>query len=359
MEQANLAHAKADAAEEPLFAEYCAHLQSTRALSDATIRNYVADLRPFAEYLAGQDLALGADAQELSAFVRRGSDGGVAREYRALVRDYVSWLLERRALASGRSAGRRGHSRTSVHRMLAALRSFVRYLVDRGALPDAPLWRPGSTLMRRITPKPPKRLPDLVSAQEAARLVEAPTELGDGEEQLRDAALLELLYGCGLRVSEASNLDREHVSMSNRTALVWGKGSKQRQTPLGAKAHAALRAYLTAAPNDSGPLFRNARGARLSPRSIQRIVHTYAGRAGLRDDVHPHTLRHSYATHLLDGGADLRVVQELLGHSTPSATQVYTHVSQSEARRVYLQAHPLASDAGLIDCDFESRASSS
>ena len=325
-----------------LFAEYERQLQATRALSDATVRNYVADLQPFAEYLASQGVELGTGAEGLGAFVRRRGESGAAREYRSLVRDYVAWLLERRPVSSGRAAGRRGHSRTSVHRMLAALRSFMRYLIDRELLPDAPIWRPGSTLMRRITPKPPQRLPDLVSAQEAARLVEAPTELGDGEEQLRDAALLELLYGCGLRVSEASNLDREHVSLYNRTVRVWGKGSKQRQAPLGGSAHAALAAYLRAATGGDGPLFRNARGERLSPRSLQRIVRAYAQRAGLRDDVHPHTLRHSYATHLLDGGADLRVVQELLGHSTPSATQVYTHVSQSEARRVYLAAHPLA-----------------
>ncbi len=343
MERPNVAPASPVAQGEPLFEDYERQLQARRALSDATIRNYVADLRPFAEYLASQEIALGLSAGDLNAFVRRGGDAGVAREYRALVRDYIAWLLERRAVASGQAAGRRGHSRASVHRMLASLRSFVRYLIERGLLPDAPLWRPGSTLMRRITPKSSQRLPDLVSVQEAARLLEAPAKLG-GDEQLRDAALLELLYGCGLRVSEAANLDRGHVSLSSRTVRVWGKGSKQRQTPIGSKAYAALSAYIAATPDepDDGPLFRNTRGARLSPRSVQRIVRRRAQEAGLRDDVHPHTLRHSYATHMLDGGADLRVVQELLGHSTPSATQVYTHVSQSEARRVYLQAHPLA-----------------
>ena len=333
------------AAHEPLIAEYERTLRSTRALSGATVRNYVADLAPFLQYLEGQSCPLGADAKELRDFVRRSGEGNVSREYRSLVRDYVAWLLERRAVGSGRAAGSRGHSRTSVHRMLASLRSFMRYLIDRGLLPDAPLWRPKSTLMGRLTPKLERRLPDLVSVSEAARLVEAPSKSGDEENRLRDAALLELLYGCGLRVSEAANLDRENVSLEDGAVRVWGKGSKERQTPLGSKARNALDAYLNSeSPPDGkrGPLFRNARGERLGARSIQRIVRNYAKRSGLREDVHPHTLRHSYATHLLNGGADLRVVQELLGHSTPSATQVYTHVSQQEARRVYLAAHPLA-----------------
>ena len=167
------------------------------------------------------------------------------------------------------------------------------------------------------------------------------------ENGLRDAALLELLYGCGLRVSEAANLDRENVSLEESTVRIWGKGAKERQAPLGSKARNALNAYLNwrrrrHESTKTGPLFRNSRGGRLGARSIQRIVRNYAKRSGLREDVHPHTLRHSYATHLLNGGADLRIVQELLGHSTPSATQVYTHVSQQEARRVYLAAHPLA-----------------
>ena len=336
-----------DAAErEPLVAEYERNLRSTRALSDATVRNYVADAAPFVQYLAEQDIRLGADAAALAAFVRRGGEAGAAREYRSLARDYVAWLLERRPVESGRAAGSRGHSRASVHRMLASLRSFMRYLIERGLLPDAPIWRPNSTLMARLAPKQERKLPDLVSVPEAARLVEAPAGRGEDEPHaLRDAALLELLYGCGLRVSEASGLDRENVDLNERTVRVWGKGAKERQAPLGGKARDALRAYLAGddAPRQgASALFRNSRGGRLSARSIQRIVGRYARRSGLREDVHPHTLRHSYATHLLDGGADLRIVQELLGHATPSATQVYTHVSRNEARRAYMAAHPLA-----------------
>ena len=331
---------------EPLVAEYERNLRSTRALSDATVRNYVADAAPFVQYLAEQDIRLGADAAALADFVRRGGEGGAAREYRSLARDYVAWLLERRPVESGRAAGSRGHSRASVHRLLASLRSFMRYLIEQGLLPDAPIWRPNSTLMARLAPKQERKLPDLVSVPEAARLVEAPAG-GGGEEPnaLRDAALLELLYGCGLRVSEASGLDRENVDLEERTVRVWGKGAKERQAPLGGKARDALRAYLAdedGPRHGAAPLFRNSRGGRLSARSIQRIVGRYARRSGLREDVHPHTLRHSYATHLLDGGADLRIVQELLGHATPTATQVYTHVSRTEARRAYMAAHPLA-----------------
>ncbi|MCH8200030.1 MAG: tyrosine-type recombinase/integrase [Chloroflexi bacterium] len=165
---------------------------------------------------------------------------------------------------------------------------------------------------------------------------------------MRDAALLELLYGSGLRVSEAAGLDLDAVSLDRRTVRAFGKGSKTRVVPLGRASVRALRGYVRegrpalAAASSGRALFLNRRGGRLTARSIQAIVRRHAAAAGLRDDVHTHTLRHSFATHLLDGGADLRVVQELLGHSTPAATQVYTHVSQAEARRVYLASHPLA-----------------
>ena len=325
---------------------YGRHLGS-RGLAPATVRNYLADLAPFAQYLAGQGIALGERAEELRAFVERAGAERVPLEYRNLVRDYVAWLLERRELNSGRRAGRRGHARGSVLRLLAALRALLRYLIDQGHLPRAPLWEPRSTLMRRFTPRPPARLPDVLSTGEAARLVEAPQAAGT-PAGLRDAALLELLYGSGLRVSEAAGLDLEAVSLDRRSVRAFGKGSKTRVVPLGGASVRALRGYVRegrpalAAAGSGRALFLNRRGGRLTARSIQAIVRRHAAAAGLRDDVHTHTLRHSFATHLLDGGADLRVVQELLGHSTPAATQVYTHVSQAEARRVYLASHPLA-----------------
>jgi site-specific recombinase XerD len=337
----------------PLLYAYRRYLTTGRGLSDSTIRNYVADLAPFFEYLEREGIFVSSTPAELRRFVER-DEGRTGGGYRALVRDYVSWLLVDRPLRSGRRAGGRGHARASVLRHLAALRSFMRYLIQRKLMPESPLWAQGSTLMRRFSPTPGLRLPDIVSAKEAVRLVEAPTAdtTGLAPEQVaartRDHALLELLYGCGLRVSEAEGLNVGDVALEARTARLWGKGNKARMVPLGAPCVQALRGYLV----DARPrmisdafntaLFLNHRGGRLTRRSIQSLVKRYAAAADLHDGVHTHTLRHSFATHLLDGGADLRIVQELLGHSTPSATQVYTHVSQAEARRVYLEAHPLA-----------------
>jgi integrase/recombinase XerD len=338
-----------------LLESYERELTTSRGLSPATVRNYLADLIPFTEYLTTQDLSLGDDAKGLRRFIQRDGERHVAGEYRGLVRDYVAWLMEKRRLSSGKRRGARGHQRGSVTRTLVALRSFIRYLIDHHRLPGSEVWSPRSTLMRRFTPRPEQRLPDVVSAQDAALLVEAPSDIPEGVGPVqragrrRDRALLELLYGCGLRVSEVTGLNMGDVA--SRTARVWGKGSKARMVPLGRQAEEALNVYvknarpLLAGEASGGALFLNQRGGRLTPRTVQGMVRKYAMAAGIHDGVHPHTLRHSFATHLLDGGADLRVVQELLGHSTPSATQVYTHVSQAEARRVYLAAHPFARNA--------------
>jgi site-specific recombinase XerD len=339
-----------------LLAAYRRHLTASRGLASATTRNYLADLAPFFEYLLSQELDLRQEATGLRRFIEQHGPEGVAREYRNLVRDYVSWLLERRQLRAGSRAGQRGHQRASVMRCLAALRSLFRYLIEHGLAPDSPIWAPQSGLMRQFTPKAHRRLPDIVTATEAARLVEAPQpsvqRLGQARTDalaLRDHALLEILYGSGLRVSEAAGLNVDDLSLKERTVRITGKGRKTRMVPIGKASAQALKDYLRTgragllkAGHSSSGLFASRRGSRMSVRSIQATVRRYAAVAGLRDGVHPHTLRHSYATHLLDGGADLRVVQELLGHTTPSATQVYTHISQVEARRVYLAAHPLA-----------------
>jgi site-specific recombinase XerD len=336
-----------------LLASYRRQLETSRALSPATVRNYLADIQPFFEYLLKEDLCFGREARDLRAFVQRGGSLGVSSAYRTLVRDYVSWLVEGRRVSSGRNAGQRGHARASVVRTLVALRTFMRYLIDCHKMPDAPLWQPGSSMMRRFTPKYTRRLPDIVSVNDAVRLVEAPGQaiaigFKSRAAALRDKAILEFLYGAGIRVSEASGLNVRDVSLPNLSARVWGKGSKARVVLLGRPAVDAVSTYLRgprgqlASPISDDALFLNQRGGRLTQRSIQLMVQRYAAAAGLRPGVHPHTLRHAFATHLLDGGADLRVVQELLGHSSPTATQVYTHVSQAEARKAYMSAHPLA-----------------
>ena len=363
--------------EHPLRAEYEGHLAASRGLAPATVRNYVDDLAPFLEYLGLQNLVVagrqhmdrGPAAATVRDFVERHGSQHVASEYRKLVRDYVAWLLERRQLQAGRRTGQRGHQRASVIRCLAALRSFFRYLVEEGLVPNAPIWSSRSTLMRRFTPKAMRRLPDTMTAAEVVRLLEAPRLAPASPRQTithrqsaqmdalvhRDRALLETLYSSGLRVSEAAGLDVGDLDLTARTVRVMGKGQKARMVPVGRPAVSAVRHYLRAgrpplaaaepglghAPSGEA-LFLSRRGVRLSVRAIQDLVRRHAAVAGLRDGVHPHTLRHSFATHLLDGGADLRIVQELLGHSTPSATQVYTHISQAEAQRVYLSAHPLA-----------------
>ena len=163
-----------------------------------------------------------------------------------------------------------------------------------------------------------------------------------------DRALLELIYAAGLRVSEVNGIDLDKVNLETRELRVTGKGAKERVVLVGPPARDAIRTYVqkvrpnVASTDAGGALFVNRFGGRLSQRSIQKIVRSYAARAGLGSQVHTHTLRHSFATHMLEGGADLRVVQELLGHSSPATTQIYTHITQREARRAYMSAHPRA-----------------
>jgi integrase/recombinase XerC len=348
-----------DDAQDTLLMSYRKHLLAAKGLSPATIRNYLQDLSPFYEYVAKEGIGIDDDTIRLKQFIVSEGNSDISQAYRRLVRDFVTWLVEGRKLKSGNRKNRTGHERGSVIRTLASLRSFMRFLIDRKQMPESPLWQARSTMMRRYTPRRTRRLPDIVSTTDAVKLIEAPSavETTDPKRRaatLRDRALLELLYGSGLRVSELTGLNRRDVSAWSRTARVWGKGSKARMMPLGQPALDAISHYerdgrsaltngASATKADSNEaLFLNQRGGRLTARSVQSMIQRYAEQVGVRSDVHPHTLRHSFATHLLDGGADLRIVQVLLGHSTPSATQVYTHVSQAEARKVYLSAHPLA-----------------
>lgn len=341
---------------DPLVDGYRTHLQGQRNLSPATVRNYVGDLAPFFQFLDREGLGPDHRMAKLASFVSREGDEHVTHEYRRLVLSYLAWLIGKRRTNLNRANEGVGHARGSVARHLASLRSFFRYLIGQNRVPASPLWSRGSTSIRGLLPKQPQRLPQVLYHHEAeALLEEAQRDIpASGETPLvrRNVAILELLYGSGLRLAELAGLDLARVDLRRRAVRVLGKGNKERDVPLGRACARALKSYvedgrphLRKRPSEQA-LFLNRYGGRLSRRSVEHIVKSYAARANLADDVHTHTLRHSFATHLLDGGADLRVVQELLGHSNPATTQVYTRVSPAQARKVYLAAHPRAGNKG-------------
>ncbi len=219
---------------------------------------------------------------------------------------------------------------STLARKIASVRGFFKFLVREGVLERSPA-------SRLRGPKVPRKTPRFLEVGEAAETLENPTQ--EGALRLRNQALLELLYGAGLRVSELCGVDVEHLDLDRRMVRVRGKGNKDRIVPFGPPAQAALGAWL--AGRRQGPLFVNARGGRLSVRSAWRIVRD-AGVANGLLGVHPHVLRHSCATHLLTGGADLRAIQEQLGHSSLSTTQRYVHVDTQQLLQVYRSAHPRA-----------------
>jgi len=224
----------------------------------------------------------------------------------------------------------RGLARSSVARYVAAVRAFTRQLVRENVLATDP-----ARALR--TPSHRRPLPLHLGEDEVARLI-------DAAQSARDRAILETLYGGGLRVSELVGLDRADLDLGRGIARVRGKGRKERLSPLGRAASRALREYLGARPKgaDPRPVFVNLKGGRLTARSVHRLLRDCAVRAGVDPRTTPHTLRHSFATHLLDRGADLREVQELLGHKNIATTQIYTHVSMERLKKVYERAHPRA-----------------
>lgn len=242
--------------------------------------------------------------------------------------DAVDRLHLRRYLAS---LGTRKLARATIARKAAALRCYFSWMVRQGRIPEDP-----ARSLR--APSGGGRLPRVLSGGEVASLLDVP---GDTPVDRRDVAVLELLYAAGLRVSELCGLDRGDIDLRARTVTVLGKGNKQRRVPVHDAAVAALRAWFDGGRDAmEGPAeaaFVNQRGARLGPRDVRRILDRRAA-----SPTHPHALRHTYATHLLDGGADLRVVQELLGHASLATTQVYTHVSKERLRAVYGETHPRA-----------------
>lgn len=231
-----------------------------------------------------------------------------------------------------------GSARATVARKLAAARSMFKWLHREGHLDEDPA-------AGLHSPKKERKLPLFLSREEVDRLLAAPR--GDGLPEVRDRALLETLYSSGVRVSELAALDETDLDLRSGVARVLGKGRRERLAGLGSYAVAALRAYMAAkrsrgAPRGAGALFENKDGGRLSTRGIQRILARRLVEAGLDPRVSPHKIRHSFATHLLDAGADLRSVQELLGHKNLATTQIYTHVSATRLREVYDRAHPRA-----------------
>ena len=294
------------------------YLRGQKGLSENTERVYLSDLQAFREYLLKEGLTL------------RDMD-------RNTLRSYLAWL------ATPAREGGKGYERVSVSRKLTVLRSFYLFLVQEGMFNSTPV--PSGRSFRLKVSKP---LPTFLGHREADRLLDAPddsTPLG-----LRDKALLELLYGCGVRLAEIHGMNLADISFGQRSILVRGKGNKERETLYGQSAEDALTRYLEegrpaldgeAAPAEkTDAVFLNRYGQRLSRRSIESLVRKYGAQSGTRDDVHPHTLRHTYATHMLEGGADLRVIQELLGHSSPQTTQIYTHITKAEALEAYLTHHP-------------------
>jgi integrase/recombinase XerD len=296
--------------------DYLAYLSVERGLAPATIRAYRGDLADFRRDVEGR----GAPAWDRSADVA------------------VRYLADRTQRGQ---RGSRALAPTSLRRRAAALKGFYRFAYGEGLI--------GVDVAAHLDlPRQTRRLPDTLDVGEVERLLEAASEGG-----VRDRALLELLYAAGLRVSEAIGLDREDVSLDGGFVRVIGKGDKERLVPIGDEAMHWLAAWIDGARPDllalhhvepvrGGPLFLGDRGRRLARQQAWSAVTGAAERAGLAGKVSPHTLRHSFATHLLEGGADLRVVQELLGHASISTTQLYTHLTGERIRDVYRRAHPRA-----------------
>jgi len=318
--------------------KYLEYLHYQRNVSEHTLRNYGSDLRQFYDYLTRTpegDTRSEPELQQIDNIT---------------IREFLGALYQR------------GNRKTSVARKLATLRSFMKFLTACGLIAA----NPAKTV---ATPRQPKRLPDYLTLNSAVALVEAPDTSTPGGK--RDRAILELLYATGVRVSELVGLDLEDINFGESLIRVLGKGRKERIVPFGQKAREALEAYLGAREElcpiakrehlnmaeraearhkKNKPagvaLFLNSRGGRLTARSIGNLVDRYIGQLAQKMKAHPHTLRHTFATHMLGAGADLRSIQELLGHESLSTTQKYTHVSMEQLVRVYQSCHPRAKKQG-------------
>ena len=289
--------------------DFLDYLTYERNVSVNTIGAYRDDLESFTGFLCNQYFTLGRDLLDLR------------RVDHLAIRSYLAHLARKKL------------SRSSTARHLSALRSFFKFLMREGVVDANPA--------RAVaTPRREKHLPSVLQSSEIAMLFEMPdlsSPLG-----IRDHAWLELLYASGLRISELVGIDIDDIELRARLVKVRGKGAKERIVPFGKKAEAAIRAWLEVRQSDTDALFVNYRGERITVRSVRRLFTRYLRAASLRAGVSPHTLRHSFATHLLNAGADLRAIQELLGHASLSTTQKYTHLADWQLIEVYKKAHPRA-----------------
>jgi len=291
--------------------DWLKHLTYEKNVSPHTLRCYGRDVEEFIRFLRGEELS------------RREEGLPPLKVDHLLIRAFMDLLY------------RKGNQKVTVARKLSSLRSFFNFLCRQGVWEENP-----ASLVS--TPKLPKKLPSFLTVEQTFRLLDAPfpdTVLGR-----RDKAILELIYATGMRVSELVSLDVGDVDLRTRTLRAKGKGRKERLLPFGSKAARALEDYLAvrATIAREGPLFLSSRGLRIYPRSVQRIVDKYITQASLQLHISPHSLRHSFATHLLNAGADLRSIQELLGHSSLSTTQKYTHLTTERLKEVYRKSHPRA-----------------
>jgi integrase/recombinase XerD len=295
---------------------YLDHLTVERGLADNTLAAYRRDLERYLAFLHDRDVD---DLNEVDP---------------RLIRAFVASIS-----ASTHGPDEESYKATSVARTLSAVRTFHRFALREGLTEDDPT-------AGVVRPRLPRGLPHPLTVGEVAAVIDAPP--AGSPAGVRDRAILELLYGAGLRVSELTGLDVDDVDLEEGAVRVLGKGSKERDVPIGRMARDAIDAYLRtsrpvlATARSRGALFLNARGGRLTRQSCARLLAEHARAAGVRRTVTPHDLRHSFATHLLEGGADVRVVQELLGHASVATTQIYTLVTMEHLRATYDMAHPRA-----------------
>ncbi len=288
---------------ERYIGKFIRYLEIEKNYSPHTILNYRLDLEDFQVFFGGSPL------------------------------EHIDYLALRRYLAALKE---KNLSSRTVGRRLSSLRSFFRFLTRDGFLKNNPM-------LAVASPKLQKHLPSCLTEEEIARLIESAGSGGRVDERgLRDRAILETFYSTGMRIAELVSLNVRDVDVFSGIAKVMGKGKKERIVPVGETAIAAIRAYLARRRKEVDPLFLNKNGGRIGTRGVRGIVAKYIHRAGIKQGISPHTLRHSFATHLLNRGADLRTVQELLGHANLSTTQIYTHLTTEKLKSVYDKAHPRA-----------------